>query len=311
MCGVLVMLLALGLVCVVLILAYVIGVYGFPALGLCAAYLVLQYTARSPAAGVALGAVLSVVVTAVVERAKRPSLRLVLMWDGQPRRFWFGGRDPEHLADVLFLQATNKPLPCEFRFLGRATATEVAGSVCFRDCEGHPAFVELRCDRATGTTQEWALRMPVRWANSPQPSRTVWAERVGRPQSAPWMISDPERLVQTQRIRPGGPEDARGGVNDGTFSVAVKFGTDEECYGFTNESYRHGFRHPRWRLTLPYYLVDVEVTSADGECNGLYRLSTGTGGCEAFELTRASRIDSRKVDVARRGERSRIVTDPW
>jgi hypothetical protein len=65
-------------------------------------------------------------------------------------------------------------------------------------------------------------------------------------------IADPQRFSQTSEIDipPGESE---------LLDVAVRFGAEEECYGWNNEGYLHGWRNPNWQLPKGRYVVTVTV----------------------------------------------------
>jgi len=80
-------------------------------------------------------------------------------------------------------------------------------------------------------------------------------------------IADPARFTLTPRIDvyPGEAE---------RLDVASRFDNEDECYGWSNESYFSNpvWRNPDWKLPSDRYLVKVTVISAGDKCTGIFRL---------------------------------------
>ena len=45
----------------------------------------------------------------------------------------------------------------------------------------------------------------------------------------------------------------------GTLAVVFRAKGENECYGFNNESYVHGWRHPEWKLGQGRFLAKIIV----------------------------------------------------
>ncbi len=71
-------------------------------------------------------------------------------------------------------------------------------------------------------------------------------------------------LMQRRDVYPGEHE---------TVNVVTRFDKDEECYGWSNESYYSTppWRIPKWRLPGGRYLVKVTIISSGDKCEGIFR----------------------------------------
>jgi len=92
--------------------------------------------------------------------------------------------------------------------------------------------------------------MPIRWVDTPQPVRheIVNGQRVG--------ILEPNllRASRFMDIPPGETE---------ACDIAIRIHGDAEAYGWTSESYIHGWRHPNYRLPSGDVIAQVAITSGD------------------------------------------------
>ena len=136
----------------------------------------------------------------------------------------------------LKVRVSNDSLPFGFCWMQRQSA---------RDC--HATLHFLREDN----TPFIARPMPGRWAGSVQP---VPLEGVIRPSMEKIEIHDIARLTADSRVHiPAGETEG--------LDVAVRFPAATEAFGWTNESYRYGGRHPGFTLPAGRYLVDILVQS--------------------------------------------------
>lgn len=76
--------------------------------------------------------------------------------------------------------------------------------------------------------------------------------------------------------------------------VAAKFDDEEECYGWSNDSYIYGWRNKNWKLPQGHYLVSVVVLSTAKTFSEIFKLENATNNKE-FLLPEASNKDKRKI----------------
>jgi len=98
-------------------------------------------------------------------------------------------------------------------------------------------------------------------------------------------VVDPMRLSVDSRI------DVYPGEST-PIDIAVKFDSEDECYGWSNLSYFSDppWRHPDWKLPKGRYLITVAVSSSGQKCTSSFRLFNDAGPKD-FRLEAASASD--------------------
>lgn len=192
---------------------------------------------------VVLGAVISIVITILIEALRKP--RLDIQISAYTDRNY--ENRPANQVRFLHLKLVNKPLPPLFRWMTRETALQCHGFVSFHHLDGQSVF---------------GRSMPIRWSGSLEP--TPMNLRVD---DKHFLIVDPTKLTLESRIDvPAGEAEI--------LDVAAKFDEEEECYGWSNESYFSEpiWRNPSWRLPSGRYLVRTTVISAGQKVTKIVRL---------------------------------------
>lgn len=185
-----------------------------------------------------LGGVASFVATLVAERLKRPSLVFEIA-DPRDLDYSKGKPRPVQKARFLHLQIRNRELLIGLRWLGRSAAMYCSGKIEFRNRSGDPVF---------------STSMPLRWTGTPEP--VPMQIQIG---GATGFIFDHFRHHLEQKVDiPAG--EAR------LLDVAAQFDSDQECYGWSNESYssQPQWRNPGRKLDPGEYVVDVTVNHLGG-----------------------------------------------
>jgi hypothetical protein len=192
---------------------------------------------------VVLGAVVAILITIWVESLRKPRLILEI---GEPSDIAYTNR-PAQNARFLGLMLINKSLPRVFRWLQRNAALQCHGTIEFYHLDGQNVF---------------GRSMPIRWSGSPEPVPMLIS--IDR---QTLMLSDPARFTLAPRIDVYPGESER-------LDVAAKFDDEQECYGWSNESYFSNpvWRNPNWRLPAGRYLVKVTVVSAGEKFSRIFRL---------------------------------------
>lgn len=193
--------------------------------------------------GIILGALIATLITIIIENLRRPRLKLQVI---DPVDINFHGMPAMHMRSVR-VRLTNDRLPSWARWMSRNAATQCHGTISFYHLDGQKVF---------------SRSMPVRWVSSPEPvpMQVIIGDQQG-------VIIDPTRLTLAQRVDvyPGESED---------LDIAVRLNSDDDCYGWSNESYFSNppWRNPDWKLKPDRYLVKVIVFSAGKRHEGLFRL---------------------------------------
>jgi hypothetical protein len=192
---------------------------------------------------VVLGAVVAILITIWVESLRKPKLTIEI---GEPSDIAYTNR-PAQNARFLGLMLINKPLPRVFRWLQRNAALRCHGTIQFYHLDGQNVF---------------GRSMPIRWSGSPEPIPMLIPI-----DSKTLMLPDPARFTLLPHIDvyPGDSE---------RMDVAAKFDDEQECFGWSNESYFSNppWRNPDWHLPRGRYLVKVTVVCAGEKFSRIFRL---------------------------------------
>jgi hypothetical protein len=182
-----------------------------------------------------LGVLSSLIVAMFVEWMRKPRLSFSILPPEEIGMYSADGALIERYV-ALKVRVSNDALPVSFRWMQRQSA---------RDCRATLHF--LREDK----TPFIARPMVGRWAGSVQP---VPLQGIIHPSMETIEIHDIARLTADSRIHiPAGETE--------DLDVAVRFPAANNAFGWTNESYRYGGRHPGFSLPSGRYLVDIVVQS--------------------------------------------------
>jgi hypothetical protein len=154
-----------------------------------------------------------------------------------------------------------------------APAVACRGHITFYSHDGHDIF---------------GRSIVARWANSPAPVPTVFQAPGGS-----MIVFDLERFNRESRldIYPGDSE---------PLDVVVRFGVEDICYGFANESYlHHNFRHLELTLNKGVFIVRVTV-SVSGRQHVRYFRIHNDGPRSSLRLEAVSKDEQRRIMVASR-----------
>jgi hypothetical protein len=222
------------------------------------------------ALGAFLGATLSLFVSAAIEYLKKP--RLQLAHEDPPVDQQYAQHPAKH-ARFVRVRVKNLAMPTLLRWLGRAAAYQCIGYVRFHHIDnGAPLFSKA---------------MPVRWSGSAEPVSVQVL-----PDGNVIQVFDPVRYDSGFRrdCFPGSEEIA---------DVAAKFDDDEECYGWSNETYLpgKGWRNQDYRLPKGRYIVVVTIQSAGENISEVFQLENSLGR-QHFRLLPATAADRARVDGA-------------
>lgn len=217
------------------------------------------------ATSIVIGGLITVLTAIGVEYLRRPRLNLAI--ENHPLDKPLGDIMRRNLRVTL----RNESLPSGARWMQRAAATQCRGEITFHHLnDGQDVF---------------GRAMAVRWVKSPEPIANQIVTADGAIQ---FYIRDFARAASESRIDvyPGEEE---------LLDVAVRFDGEDECYGWSNDSYFYNWRNPKWKLGPARYLVKVVITSSGQKCSGLFRLVNDVNSRTDFRLLPASPDDRKKV----------------
>jgi hypothetical protein len=208
--------------------------------------------------GTLVGALVSIVTTVTVEYLRRPSLTLSIEDPPLDLRYDPPGSRPATEMRSLRVKLFNKTLPRGARWMVRSAALQCRAAVTFH----HLADERDIFGRA----------MDGRWASTPEPAPIA----VGPPSPEGETLAIFQRPISTVDIYPGESE---------LLDIAVRCDTDNEYYGWNNETFfsSPAWRNPRWTLDRGRYLVRVTVTSSGQKCTRRFILENSADR-SAFRL---------------------------
>ncbi len=218
--------------------------------------------------GAFLGAMLSIFASMAIEYARKPKLKLTIENPPLDRP-----HVPAPVKQSRFLRVcvSNKPMPRLLQWLGRSPAYQCTGDVQFHHLDDGAAV--------------FSRAMPVRWANSEEPFSYQ-----ALPDGQVVQLFDPAKYHSAFRrdCFPGTPE---------IVDVAGRFDNDDDCYGWSNESYLPGKnwpRNPDFKLPKGRYLVKVTINSSGDKTFRVFTLENSVAR-EHFRLLPASKEEAERV----------------
>jgi hypothetical protein len=219
------------------------------------------------ALGAFFGAFLSILASIAIEYQRKPKLQFMIESPPLDRTHQPGA--PVTHSRFLRVYVLNKPMPKRFGWLGRSAAYQCTGDVQFHHLDDGAAVL--------------SRAMPVRWAGSEEPISY---------QALPGGVAalfDPAKYNAAFRrdCFPGTPE---------LVDIAARFDNDEDCFGWSNESYlpEKGWRNPEFRLPKGGYLVKVTIRSSGDRICDVFKLENSVGR-EHFRLLAASEEEKAKL----------------
>jgi hypothetical protein len=220
------------------------------------------------AIGAFLGALLSIFASIAIEYERKPKLHLTIEMPPLDR---LGLPQPCIQSRFLRVLVTNDPMPRPLKWLGRSPAIQCTGDIQFY----HPDNGAAIFSRA----------MPVRWANSEEPFSYQ-----ALPGGQIAQIFDPAKYNAAFRrdCIPGTPE---------LVDVVGRFDSDEDCFGWSNESYlpnKNWPRNPEFMLPKGRYLVKVTIHSFGDKNFRVFTLENSVN-IKHFRLLTASEEEAARL----------------
>jgi hypothetical protein len=215
---------------------------------------------------VLLGAILAIAFAIFVERIRKPRLtQLIGKTDIiRPSISNFPIVD----GTSLRVRVLAEPLFWGARWMMRAPAVQCRGEVSFHHFDGQYLY---------------SREMHARWTGTPEPLQTIGVDSNGHPIAIP----DPYKIVAPSEVDIA-PNESE------SIDVVARFDSDAECYGWSNESYKRGWRNPEWIIPSGRYLVRVSIRSGGLSWDEVFRLINDVPRTD-FRLESATATDKRNV----------------
>lgn len=211
---------------------------------------------------VIIGALISIFITIVYERLRKPHLRFEI--ETPPLDITYNGTEPAKNARFLRVVLWNDP----FQLLVRETAMHCQGEIQFYHIEdGVPLFMK---------------NMRLRWAGSEEPF-------------SPQMRPDGtiENIFDITKYNSSFFRDCFSGSKE-TIDVVARFDDDEECYVWTSDYAIKGWKNKERMIPKGRYLVKIIVFSAGEKISALFQLENSITRKD-FRLTPANFQDMKKI----------------
>jgi hypothetical protein len=219
------------------------------------------------ALGAFLGALLSILASIAIEYERKPKLKFSI--EEPPLEQQFGEGRPGRNGRFVRVYVTNKPMPRLFRWLGRSAAYQCTGKIQFYHPDGAEVF---------------SRAMPVRWAGSDEP-----VSYQALPEGKVAELFDPAKYNAAFRrdCFPGSPE---------LVDVAARFDDEEDCFGWSNETYLpgKGWRNPEFRLPKGRYFLKITINSSGDKVCGFFALENSVAK-QHFRLLPTSETEAARL----------------
>lgn len=198
--------------------------------------------------------VVGILIVLWIERQRRPRLSMSV---GIPNEIVEKSDEPRKPGKWLYVTIHNAGVP---RWLAWVYSGEPAMAcrawITFYHLEGHRVF-----DR----------EMNARWAATPEPQIQVLT--LGRTAVPPQLVTvkdakmEQRQFVRLLDVRETYDIPAGESTN---IDVVMRFRDEETAYGWCNESYLYGWKHPDWVLPKDRYLAKVRVVTGGREFTDVF-----------------------------------------
>lgn len=215
--------------------------------------------------GAFLGALFSILATMFIEYEKKPKLKFEI--EHPPHDGW---QSPEpNIAQSRFLRVKvyNKPMPTLLHWLDRSAALQCTGNVQFFRESGTAIF---------------SSPMKIRWSGSDEPN----SPQLNTSGVVVYLFDVPKYNAAFRRdCFPGVPE---------LVDIAARYDNEDECYGWSNESYLKGVRNPDFKLDKGRYLVKITIYFSGNTASHVFALENYASRKD-FRLEPTSKAEKKRM----------------
>ncbi|MGB0081390.1 MAG: hypothetical protein WBP90_07670, partial [Terracidiphilus sp.] len=167
----------------------------------------------------------------------------------------------------LRVKVYNKPMPTPLHWLDRSAALQCTGDVQF-------------C-RESGTAI-FSSPMKIRWSGSDEPN----SPQLNTSGVVVYLFDARKYSAAFRRdCFPGVPE---------LVDIAARYDNEDECYGWSNESYLKGVRNPDFKLDKGRYLVKITIYFSGNIASHVFALENYASRKD-FRLEPASKAEKKRM----------------
>lgn len=222
------------------------------------------------ALGAFLGALLTLLVSIYIEFQRKPKLYFTI--EDPPSDQTYTSAPAKH-ARFVRVHLRNKAIPKPLIWLSRHTAMHCHGEINFYHIsDAAPVF---------------SKPMPIRWSESDEP---LSPQLLNNGQLI--QVFDPAKYNAAfyRNCYPGSKE---------SIDIACRFDNDEDCYGWSNESYlpSKGWRNQDWKLPKGRYYVSITIHSSGDKVVDVFKLDNFTT-IDHFRLMKVPSNERNKLAFA-------------
>ena len=215
------------------------------------------------------GGILTWIFTVIFEILQKPELKISIVDPVDIDYSKLPQKRPANLARFLRLSLENKK-PSKFVFwISRKPAFQ---------CHGYISFYHL-------DTQEVFHRrkMEYRWPSTPEP----YIKTVKKPGS----VLDNEYIMvpDMASIFPYLRRDIPSGESE-EIDVVARFDNEDDCYGWSNDSYAEGWKLDKWKLPKGRYIIKIDLIASGYRLSEVFRIVNDMG-MNDFRLEKAKKED--------------------
>lgn len=200
--------------------------------------------------GAVLGTLFSIAVTVVFEKQKRPQLTMKIVV--VEAAHYPPKSHPADDAQFLYVKLINENLSRFWSvFINRNVTLGCRGRISFHRLDGTPLY------------ERW---MTLRWTRSDEYNKFMNTFQLQ--DGSVVTIFDKDRFnyaTAKKDITPGDEE---------LFNIACRYDKDENCYGWSNDSYSSTpqWRNPDWEIPKGVFLANIEIVSSTIKVSKVFRI---------------------------------------
>jgi hypothetical protein len=218
------------------------------------------------ALGAFLGALISLIISIIIENQRKPKLSIELDNDSLDNNLV--GK-PAKIIKLLRVHVINKKKPAIFFWMNRDAAMH---------CNS-----EIQVFNIDNLLPRFSQPIPTRWPRSDEPLSYLF--NPSKKELKQIFDISKYNAVNARNIYPNSEE---------PIDTFVRFDDDEECYIWNNDTYYRGWRNPEVKIPSGRYYVIITVYSSGDVIKGYYQLEN-SASIDHFRLIELEKEEKQKL----------------